>query len=246
MEDDKCFICMEPQKEENMVRLCKCRESAICLEPCFQQFINGKIYDIENNFIKMQMCCPICKKELNYQSNIIVDWKKTKYLLTNYFLTIWWPFVTIIWPLVYLYHVPIYITENEKYAESVNKALGALIQIVTVTVSMGFYKLSVQTVFSITYNLREYIRDSAIYYTVANCLLIILDNTLFFWDNRFLRTFFIVNSLPLLISGIAVCGIIGGVFFHIGIYLFYCVPKTYKKIGLELGCLKIRPIIAPE
>jgi len=146
MENEKCFICMEPKDEAELVHLCKCRESAICLDPCFTKYIKGYMYDIEKNIVKYSLTCPICKKNLNYQTGLQVDWKTTKRLLTNYFLTIWFPFICYIWPNVYLYCVETVFSENNEMAGNIAKGLEVFIILITPNISLNFYKLLLETI----------------------------------------------------------------------------------------------------
>lgn len=263
MEKIKCFICLEEQDEQNMIKICKCKESYICLQPCYQVFVLEKnINFMDPAVIK----CPICKKGKESLHTVFCDWRRTLYLCEIYFLVFYYPFIMIIWPMIYIFRLQSSIKENNEfmYKNTDNVAVGFFSQLGVIFVGGLLYNIfRLDSKNSIIRKKQTYFRIITAYYTLSSIVAAITDNYVVsardvlgssqgietravggsvYFQDRFLRNFLLIHSLSLLFLSVRV------------IYYFLClmkiiivlmmveVPIIVRKIGINCGCLVIRPV----
>jgi len=241
MEKIKCFICLEENSEANMIKICKCNESYICLIPCYQAYILEKnLYFLESQMVK----CPICKSSSVRRHYLYCDWRRVIYLLEIYFLALYYPFITIIWPLLYIFVIKSDEKENNEFwGKTDNVVVGFFVQL-GVIIFTGLFYIYAKSFVKIKFMKRRinYYRIFSLFYTICSIFIGIMDNYVVFLEDRFFRNFLVINSSGLLLI-LSVC--LYNLYLFLGFITLSFVremPIMMRKIGILCGCLIFRPI----
>jgi len=242
MEKIKCFICLEENNEKDMVKICKCNESYLCLQPCYQAFIlEHNYYFLESQKIK----CPICKNQRKSYHHLHCDWKRSFFVIELYFLVLYYPFICLIMPIIYIFVLQSSENENNIFVseKTENVATGFFSQLGLIIFSVLFYiYVREHTKYQILKKKRNYVRAMCLCYTLTNIIMIILDSYVVFLRNRYIRIFLIVNCLTIIfISGVILYNLYLCLIYLI-VFLIKEIPICIRKVGISCGCLIIRPV----